>query len=448
VSVASQRSSLAPALLAVLALASHPIAAATAGDLHDRVRTATLAAEPDMIAWRRDFHQHPELSNRETRTARIVAEQLRALGFDEVHTGVAHTGVVGVLRGGKPGGVVALRADMDALPVEERTGLPFASTVLAQYNGAEVPVMHACGHDAHTAILLGTARVLAGLRAEIPGTVSFVFQPAEEGAPAGEEGGARLMLKKGLWQLAGGPSAIFGLHTWPSPVGTLSYRAGGAMAAADNLKIVVTGRQTHGSQPWGGVDPVVVSAQIVQALQLIPSRQLDITRAPAVVTIGTIHGGMRHNIIPDSVEMTGTIRNFDEDVRKELLMRIERTARDIAASAGATAEVSITPVAGVTFNDPALVARMRPTLAAAADGKLLEGPLVMASEDFAYYQREIPGLFVFLGVNRDGVAAGEAAPNHSPEYFVNEAALVPGARTLALLALDYLAQGGSQTPRD
>ncbi len=395
-----------------------------------------------MIAWRRDIHQHPELGNRETRTAKLVAEHLRSLGFDEVHTGVAHTGVVGVLKGGKPGGVVALRADMDALPVEERSGLPFASRVRAEYNGVEVPVMHACGHDAHTAILMGVATMLAGIREQIPGTVSFVFQPAEEGPPAGEEGGAALMLKQGLWKLARQPTAIFGLHTWPRPVGEISYRSGATMAASDTLKIVVTGRQTHGSQPWGGVDPVVVSAQIVQALQLIPSRQLDITKAPAVVTVGTIHGGLRHNIIPDSVEMTGTIRTFDEGMRADLLARIERTARDIASSSGATAAVRFTNPGTITYNDPALTARMRPTLEAAAEGKLVDGSLIMAAEDFADYQRDIPGLFIFLGVNRDGVAAGEAAANHSPEYFVNEAALVPGARTLAMLALDYLSQPG------
>jgi amidohydrolase len=428
--------------MSLIPLALAAVAAASAEDAREQVRTSAAAVEQDIIAWRRDIHQHPELGNRETRTAKLVAEHLRSLGFDEVHTGVAHTGVVGVLKGGKPGGVVALRADMDALPVEERSGLPFASKVRAEYNGVEVPVMHACGHDAHTAILMGVATMLAGMREQIPGTVSFVFQPAEEGPPAGEEGGARLMLKEGLWTLAKQPTAIFGLHTWPSPAGEISYRSGGTMASADTLKIVVKGRQTHGSQPWGGVDPVVVSAQVVQALQLIPSRQLDITKAPAVVTIGTIHGGMRHNIIPDSVEMTGTIRTFDEGVRTELLARIERTAKDIASSAGATAEVSITPAARITFNDPALAARMRPTLEAAAQGKLVDAPLIMASEDFADYQRDIPGLFFFLGVNRDGVAAGEAAANHSPEYFVNEAALVPGARTLAMLALDYLSQPG------
>jgi len=402
------------------------------------IRQGVSSVEKQVVAWRHDFHRNPELSNREFRTAKIVAEHLRALGFDEVHTGIAHTGVVGVLKGGKPGPVVALRADMDALPVEERTGLPFASTVRAEYNGQDVGVMHACGHDAHTAILMGVASVLAGMRADIPGTVSFVFQPAEEGAPEGEEGGASLMLKEGLLERAGNPGAIFGLHVWPGEAGQVMYRPRGAMAASDELKIVVTGRQTHGSQPWRGVDPIIVSAQIMTALQTIPSRQLDITRAPSVITIGSIHGGVRGNIIPDRVEMVGTIRNFDDEVRKELLQRVERTATSIAESAGATAEVTIDPYAGVMFNDPDLTARMLPSLHKATGGKVIEAPLIMGAEDFAWYQREIPGLFVMLGVNMDGVTAEQAAPNHSPLFMVNDAALPAGVRLLSTLALDYL----------
>jgi amidohydrolase len=413
-------------------------AMAHGADSDTLIRQGSSAVEKQVVAWRHDFHRNPELSNREVRTAKIVAEHLRALGFDEVHTGIAHTGVVGVLKGGKPGPVVALRADMDALPVEERTGLPFASTVRAEYNGQDVGVMHACGHDAHTAILMGVATVLAGMRADIPGTVSFVFQPAEEGAPEGEEGGAALMLKQGLFELAGNPGAIFGLHVWPGEAGQVMYRPRGAMAASDELKIVVTGRQTHGSSPWRGVDPIIVSAQIMTALQTIPSRQLDITRAPSVITIGSIHGGVRGNIIPDRVEMVGTIRNFDEEVRKELLQRVERTATSIAQSAGATAEVTIDPYAGVMFNDPDLTARMLPSLHKATGGKVVEAPLIMGAEDFAWYQREIPGLFVMLGVNMDGVTAEQAAPNHSPLFMVNDAALPAGVRLLSTLALDYL----------
>ncbi|MFM7784609.1 MAG: amidohydrolase [Gammaproteobacteria bacterium] len=432
---------LRPLALAMLAAALLQPVALQAADLNLEVRDAAKAIEAEVLRWRRDIHQNPELGNREKRTSALVAKHLKKLGFDEVRTGIAHTGVVGILVGGKPGPVVALRADMDALPVPEETGLPFASKVKAEYNGKEVPVMHACGHDAHTAILMGVASVLAGMREQIPGTVSFVFQPAEEGPPEGEKGGAALMIEEGLWQIARNPTAIFGLHTWPIPAGVVGYRSGGTMAAADTMKIVVKGRQTHGSSPWAGVDPVVVAAQIVQALQLIPSRQLDVTKAPTVVTIGSIHGGLRHNIIPDSVEMTGTVRNFDEGVRKETLMRIERTAKNIAEAAGAEATVTIDSYGGgVTYNDPALTERMLPTLRAATDGKLIEAPLIMASEDFSAYQEDIPGLFVFLGVNADGVAAGEAAPNHSPKYFVNEAALVPGVRTLAMLALDYLAE--------
>lgn len=432
---------LRPLVLATLLAAASQPAALQAADLNTDVRDAARAIEADVVRWRRDIHQNPELGNREHRTAALVAKHLKKLRFDEVRTGIAHTGVVGVLVGGKPGPVVALRADMDALPVPEETGLPFASKVKAEYNGKEVPVMHACGHDAHTAILMGVASVLAGMRDQIPGTVSFVFQPAEEGPPEGERGGAALMIEEGLWQIARNPTAIFGLHTWPIPAGVIGYRSGGTMAAADTMKIVVKGKQTHGSSPWAGVDPIVVAAQIVQALQLIPSRQLDVTKAPTVVTVGTIHGGLRHNIIPDSVEMTGTVRNFDEGVRKETLMRIERTAKNIAEAAGAEATVTIDSYGGgVTYNDPALTERMLPTLRAATDGKLIEAPLIMASEDFSAYQEDIPGLFVFLGVNAEGVAAGEAAPNHSPKYFVNEAALVPGVRTLAMLALDYLAK--------
>lgn len=410
-----------------------------ADDRQTRIINAAAAVDPQVIAWRRDLHQHPELSNREVRTAKLVADHLRALGFDEVHTGIAHTGVVGILKGGKPGGVVALRADMDALPVEERNSLPFASKVREEYNGQDVGVMHACGHDAHTAILMGVASVLAGMREEIPGTVSFIFQPAEEGAPEGEEGGAKLMLAEGVLKTAANPSAIFGLHVWPGEAGEILYRPRGAMAASDELKIVVTGKQTHGSSPWRGVDPIIVAAQIMTALQAIPSRQLDITKAPAVITIGSIHGGVRGNIIPDTVEMIGTIRNFDDGVRKELLMRLERTATAIASAAGAEATVTIEPYSGVTWNDPDLTARMLPSLQRAAE-KVTEGPIVMGAEDFSWYQQQIPGLFVMLGVNLPGVSAEQAAPNHSPLFMVNETALKTGVRTLSMLALDYLQQ--------
>ena len=396
------------------------------------------AVAADVITWRRDFHAHPELSNREVRTAARVAEHLRALKFDEVHTGIAETGVVGILVGGQPGPVVALRADMDALPVEEPAGLPFASRVRAEYQGQEVPVMHACGHDAHTAMLMGVASVLAGMRSTLPGTVAFIFQPAEEGAPRGETGGAKRMLAEGVLRTAREPAAIFGLHVWPVEAGTLAWRSKGTMAASDRLSIVVKGRQTHGSSPWLGVDPVIVSAQIMTALQAIPSRQLDVTRSPSVITIGSIHGGVRNNIIPDEVRMEGTLRNFDEGVRAEAHARVRRTSTAIADAAGATAEVDVHEQTVVTFNDPALTRQMLPSLERAAPGKIIEAPLIMAAEDFSYFQREIPGLFVFLGVNKPGVPAGAAASNHSPLFYVNEDTLQVGVRALAQLAVDFL----------
>ncbi|MBM4228465.1 MAG: amidohydrolase [Gammaproteobacteria bacterium] len=423
-------------MLCTLLCTLFPLAHAT--ELDATLASATAAVTADVIAWRRDFHAHPELSNREFRTAEKVARHLEALGLDEIHTKVAHTGVVGVLKGARPGPVVALRADMDALPVQEPAGLPFASTVTAEYNGQQVPAMHACGHDAHTAMLMGVASVLSSLRKELPGTVVFVFQPSEEGAPPGEEGGARLMLKEGLLKLAHQPSAIFGLHVWPAEAGTLGYRLRGTMAASDRLQIRVKGRQTHGSSPWAGVDPIIVSAEIMTALQLIPSRQLDVTKSPSVITIGSIHGGVRNNIIPDEVEMQGTLRNFDEGVRAEAHQRLTRTTEAIATAAGATAEVHIHEQTVVTWNDPELTRRMLPSLEKAAPGKVQEIPLIMAAEDFSYYQREIPGLFFFLGINEDGVAAGKAAANHSPLFKVNEAALGTGVHALAQLAVDYL----------
>ncbi len=431
-------------LVIVLCLALSGLAApAEAGEnksLRQAVDARAAAVEDKVIAWRRDIHEHPELSNREVRTAALVAAHLASLGFDEIQTGVAHTGVVGILKGALPGPVVALRADMDALPVTERVDLPFASKARAMYNGNEVGVMHACGHDNHTAMLMGAAEVLAGLRDQLPGTVKFIFQPAEEGAPEGEEGGAMLMIKEGVLGGEYIPEAIFGLHVWPEEAGSIHYRAKGALAAADWLQITVTGRQTHGSSPWRGVDPIIVAAQIMTGLQAIPSRQLDITTAPAVVSIGSIHGGLRGNIIPDEVVMTGTIRTFDREMQADLHERIRRTAKSIAEAASATAKVTITAYAPVTYNDPDLTARMLPSLQhAAGRDKVSISPLVMGSEDFSHFQKRIPGVFALLGVNRPGVTKDQAAANQSPLFYANEDALIVGVKALSTMAVDYLA---------
>lgn len=422
-------------LLPILALSlSTPFAADSDAGIDEQVS----AVSKDVIAWRHHLHQHPELSNREFETAKMVAAHLRDIGMDEVYTGVAHTGVVGILRGAKPGGTVALRADMDALPVKEMTGLPYASTATGEYLGETVPVMHACGHDAHVAMLMGAASALAALREEIEGTVVFVFQPAEEGPPPGERGGAKLMLEEGLLEMAGNPSAIFGLHVWPGSAGEISYRSRGTMAASDMIKITVQGVQTHGSSPWRGVDPIVVSAQLINALQSIPSRQLDITVAPSVLTIGKISGGLRGNIIPDEVEMLGTLRNFDTGIREEMLRRIERTVTDVAHSFGASASFEIQHSVPVTWNDPELVEQMLPSLERASALPVRLRPAIMGAEDFSYYQEKIPGLFFFLGVNPEGVSAEDAPSNHSPYFTVNDAALDTGVRSLVTLAMDYL----------
>ncbi len=409
-----------------------------AGDLDQRIAQVM----PQVIAWRRDIHEHPELSNREFRTSKLVADQLTRLGL-EVRTGVAHTGVVAVLKGGKPGPVVALRADMDALPVTELVDLPFKSTVTTEYNGQQVGVMHACGHDNHVAILLGTATVLAGMKSQIPGTVKFIFQPAEEGPPAGEQGGADLMIKEGALDNPT-PGAIFGLHVWPERVGTVSWRSGPFMAGADGLRIVVRGKQTHGAQPWGGVDPIVVASQIVLGLQTIVSRQEDITRVPAIITIGSIQGGNRGNIIPDSVVMLGTVRTFDEAMRADIRHRIERTATSIAQAAGASALVEVAGGGLVTANDPALTEQMLPTMGrVVGEQNLFPAGLQTPSEDFSAYQQKVPGLFVFLGIVPEGKDPAAAPRNHSPNFYADEAALPVGVRLMTSLAMDWLTNPAS-----
>src|SRR2546428_120682 len=350
----------------------------------------------------------------------------------EVRTPIAHTGVVGILRGGKPGRVVGLRADMDALPVVEQVDVPFKSTVRTTYNGQDVGVMHACGHDAHVAILLGVAEVLSSVRSELPGTIVFLFQPAEEGAPQGEEGGAALMVKEGALD---NPKvdAVFGLHvTSRYPVGEIAYRPGPELAAVDSFRIKVHGKQTHGAYPWLGVDPIVIASQIVLALQTIPSRQLDVSLAPAVVTVGAIHGGVRNNIIPDDVEMIGTIRSLDEKMRSDIHQRIKRTAEDIAASGGAKADVTIEQGYPVTYNDPALTEKMAPTFRKLTNDVIVVNA-TLGAEDFSFYQQKVPGLFFWLGTRPKNQTAEEAASNHSPLFYVDESGLALGVRAVVLV---------------
>lgn len=411
--------------------------------LDRRIDEAAKRVEAKVIECRRDIHQHPELGNREFRTSKLVADRLRELKID-VKTPVAHTGVVGILRGGKPGRVVALRADMDALPVVEQVDLPFKSTARTTYNGQDVGVMHACGHDAHVAILLGVAEVLSGMREEIAGTVVFLFQPAEEGAPEGEEGGAALMVKEGALD---NPKvdAVFGLHvTSRYAVNEIAYKPGSMMAAVDSFKIKVHGKQTHGAYPWLGVDPIVVASQIVLALQLIPSRQLDSTLAPSVVTVGSFHGGVRNNIIPDDVEMLGTIRSLDAKMRDDIHARIKRTAEETARAAGATADVTITAGYPIVYNEPAVTEKAATTLrrVAGADHVSVVNA-VLGAEDFSFFQQKAPGLFFWLGTRPRDKTPEEAASNHSPLFYVDESGLALGVRALAHVAVDYLSAGPS-----
>jgi amidohydrolase len=414
--------------------------------LHAEIDRRLAQVESKVVAWRRDIHRNPELSNREVRTAKLVADHLRTLGI-EVRTEVAHTGVVGTLRGGRPGPVVALRADMDALPVTEEVDVPFASKVRSTYNGQDVGVMHACGHDTHVAMLLGAAEVLAGMRDRLPGTVKFIFQPAEEGPPTGERGGAQLMIEQGVLENPK-PDAIFGLHVFSTlPLGQLHYRPAGMMAGSDNLQIVVRGRQTHGAMPWQGVDPIVLASQIVVALQTITSRQTEVIAAPAIVTIGSMHGGVRRNIIPDSVVMLGTIRTFDPQMQKDIHERVRRTAEHVAQSGGGSAEVTIEIVNPVTYNDPALTARMAGTLERlVGDSNAVLGTPTTTAEDFSRFQQKIPGLFVFLGVTPASANPKSAPANHSPKFVVDERALPIGTRTLVHLAVDYLVGPRREAP--
>src|SRR6188474_3275566 len=396
----------------------------------------TTAVEPELIQWRRYLHQNPELSNRETETAKYVAERLRSFGL-QPQTGVAKTGVIALLQGGRPGPVVALRADMDGLPVREETNVPFASRATGEYEGNKVGVMHACGHDTHVAMLLAVAKVLTQVKDRLPGSVKFIFQPAEEGAPPADgTAGAELMINEGVMQ---NPKvdAVFGLHVFANvPTGTITYRSGPFMAASDRFEIIVTGKQAHGSSPWRGVDPIVVGAQIVSSLQTIVSRSVDITSLPAVVTVGQFQSGVRNNIIPDTARLVGTIRSFDPLVQEDIHVRVQRIAEGIATGAGAKVDVKITKGTSVVANDPALTAKMLPTLERIAPGKVKESELITGAEDFTFFQKQAPGLFFFLGITPPE-QVGKAPSNHSPLFFVDEKALPTGVRALAHLAVDY-----------
>ena len=411
----------------------------TASSLARQIDAAAHAVEASVIAWRRDLHEHPELGNREFRTAGIVEAHLRRLGLDEVRTGVAHTGIVALLKGGLPGPVVALRADMDGLPVSEAVDLPFASKARTTWNGEDVGVMHACGHDCHVAILMGVAEILAKHRAQLRGSVKFIFQPAEELPPEGENGGAKMMIEEGALQNPL-PQAIFGLHvTSRLPVGVIGYRPGPTMASSDRFRITVHGKQTHGAAPWLGVDPIVTAAQVVLGLQTVVSRGVDIAREPAVVTIGMIKGGVRENIIPDSVEMRGTIRSFDEAMRDDIHERVTTLAEAVSRGSRAGCTVCINKNYPVTYNDPALTEAMVPTLErVAGPGRALLVPKVTGAEDFSFFQRIIPGLFFFVGVVPEDTDPAKAYSNHSPRFFVDERCLIVGVKALAHLTCDYL----------
>jgi len=427
-------------LLTLCCVATLPAFAQT-NPFKDMVNKKADSLQSQVVAWRRDFHEHPELGNREVRTSGIVADYLRSLGL-EVKTGIATTGVVGVLKGGKPGPVIALRSDMDALPVTERTPVPFASKVITRYKGEQVGVMHACGHDSHMAMLMAVAKILSSMKSELHGTVKFIFQPAEEGVPTGEVGGAEEMVKEGVME---NPKVdvVFGMHIFSfMPVGTITYHSGGAMAGVNDMKIVVTGKSSHGSQPWSGVDPIVVSAQIINNLQTIVSRNVNLAQNPAVVTIGAIKGGNRSNIIPEKVEMLGTLRTFSAKDEQLLITRVKQIVTKTAEAEGATAEATIPYESHypVTYNNPQLTAQMLPTLQAVAGAdNVIAGPALTGSEDFSFFANKAPGLFIFLGGMPKGGDAATVPVNHSPDFFIDESAFPLGVKAMCNLTLDYMA---------
>ncbi len=413
-------------------------AGATESDLLSQARKATQDIEAQLIDWRQYFHANPELSNREFKTSEKIAAHLRKLGLD-VETGVAHTGVVALIRGKSLHPMVALRADIDGLPVTEQTGLPFASKVTTTFNNQQTGIMHACGHDTHIAILMAAAEVLTGMKDRLSGSVLLIFQPAEEGPPEGEEGGARLMLDEGLFERYP-VDVAFGLHTWSSlNAGVIGYRIGPMMASYDNFRIRVQGRQAHASKPWASIDPIVVASQIVLGIQTIASRQVNVTLAPSVISIGSIHGGIRNNIIPDEVEMLGTIRSFDADMRKDIQRRLVSTAENIAESAGTTATIELEYGYPVTVNDPELTMAMLPTLRSiAGEDNVVEIDLITGAEDFSYFQQEVPGFYFMLGATPAGQDAEKAPTNHSPHFYVDESTLLVGLDSLVAVTLGYM----------
>jgi len=421
-----------------LALAAPLLASADTAPLD----VAAKAVEPRVIEWRRHLHAHPELSNREVNTAAFIAKRLQAMGL-EVKTGIAHTGVAALLKGGKPGRTIALRADMDALPVTEQNDLPFKSTVTTEFRGEKVGVMHACGHDGHIAILLGVAEALVKMKNSLPGQVLFVFQPAEEGPPEGERGGAKLMLEEGLFDLAK-PDAMIGLHLMASlNTGVIGYKPGPLMAGSDYFTIVVTGSQTHGSRPWTGIDPITVSGQIIGGLQTIVSRQVDITQVPAVITVGAIKGGIRFNIIPDSVEMIGTVRNFDRGMRDDIVERMQTTASNIAEASGAKAEVKFRPEVSIppVVNDLELTNRAVPLFEQLVGKENVKQiSLQTTADDFSFFGSEIPSIYFWVGVTPRDKDPAKAPFNHSPLFYLDEPGLITGVRAMLTLTTDFLAR--------
>ncbi len=407
-----------------------------------------LAAEIEdkVIEWRRDFHQHPELSNREFRTSERVAGYMKELGL-EVETGIAHTGVVAILEGSSSGPVVALRADMDALPVTERTDVPFASRLRSTYEGQEVGVMHACGHDTHMAMLMGAATVLTRLRDLLSGTVKLIFQPAEEGTPRGEEGGAELMVHQGVLRDPD-VDVIFGIHVNSElDVNTIEYTPGPALASSDDLRILIKGEQTHGASPWDGSDAITAAAHVITGLQTVVSRRVELTRAPAVISIGKIQGGVRTNILPEEVEMVGTIRTFDPGMREKIHREVRKVATRIAESMSTVAEVEIETGYPVTYNDLQLTSWAVPRLQALAGrDRVNTMDAITGAEDFSFFQQEVPGFFFFLGGKPKGVSSSEAAPHHSPDFYIDESGLKLGVRALSTLAVEYLRMGANSEP--